>query len=220
MYRFALIGAAALALAGCPLQKEYTVTVENLTDAQPMSPVALLTHSDADLLFTVGTPVSQAVELLAEGGDNSAVLKYGKQRNVEEALSGKALLPPGASDEFSLYVTNPHTRYLSMTSMLVNTNDALVAETDINISALRPGQSITLLVPAWDAGTEGNSESQATVPGPAAQGEGYNPERDDVNRIRIHPGVLSADDGLTGSALHYRHRFDNPAAKITIKRKW
>ncbi len=135
MYRFALIGAAALALAGCPLQKEYTVTVENLTDAQPMSPVALLTHSDTDLLFTIGSPVSQAVELLAEGGDNSAVLKYGKQRNVEEAVSGKAPLPPGASDEFSLYVTNPHTRYLSMASMLVNTNDALVAETDINISA-------------------------------------------------------------------------------------
>ncbi|WP_281544974.1 spondin domain-containing protein [Grimontia sp. SpTr1] len=220
MYRFALIVAAALALAGCPLQKEYTVTVENLTDAQPMSPVALLTHSKTNTLFEVGQPVSVALEKLAEGGDNSEVLAYEELRHVEDALSGASPLPPGASESFTVQLNRKKTRYLSVASMLVNTNDAIVAESDIDLRKLRPGQSITITLPVWDAGTEANSETQGTIPGPAAGGEGFNAARDDVDRLRIHPGVLSADEGLEGSALNYRHRFLNPGAKVTIKRVW
>lgn len=220
MYRFALIGAAALALAGCPLQKEYTVTVENLTAAQPMSPVALLTHSKPNTLFEVGKPVSVALEKLAEGGDNSDVLAYRNLRHVEDALSSETPLPPGASETFTVQLNHKKTRYLSVASMLVNTNDALIAEADIDLGQLRPGQTVTLTLPVWDAGTEANSETQGTIPGPAAGGEGYNPARDDADRLRIHPGVLSADEGLEGSALDYRHRFLNPGAKVTIQRVW
>jgi len=71
---------------------------------------------------------------------------------------------------------------------------------------------------AYDAGTEANSETAATIPGPAAGGEGYNSTRDDRDTVGGHPGVISADDGLTGSALDASHRFDNPVARITITR--
>ncbi|WP_407332293.1 spondin domain-containing protein [Enterovibrio sp. 27052020O] len=220
MFRLSLVGITALLLAGCPLQKEYTVTVENLTDAQPMSPVTLVTHRKNFDLFEVGQPVSVALEKLAESGDNSDVMKYKKQRSVEDTVSGKAPLGPGASETFTLQLGNQKTRYLSVASMLVNTNDALVAQSGIDFGKLKPGQSMTITLPVWDAGTEANSESQGSVPGPAAGGEGFNAARDDANRIRIHPGVLSQDEGLSSSALSYRHRFLNPGAKITIKRVW
>ncbi|MEZ8141706.1 hypothetical protein A1OO_03135 [Enterovibrio norvegicus FF-33] len=220
MFRLSLVGITALLLAGCPLQKEYTVTVENLTDAQPMSPVTLVTHRKNFDLFEVGQPVSVALEKLAESGDNSDVLTYKKQRSVEDAVSGKAPLGPGASETFTLQLGNQKTRFLSVASMLVNTNDALVAQSGIDLRKLKPGQSMTITLPVWDAGTEANSESQGSVPGPAAGGEGFNADRDDANRIRIHPGVLSQDEGLSSSALSYRHRFLNPGAKITIKRVW
>ncbi|WP_325893750.1 spondin domain-containing protein [Grimontia sp. NTOU-MAR1] len=217
MYRSALIGAAALILAGC---EEYSVTVENMTDAQPMSPVTLLTHSKPNTLFEVGQPVSLALEKLAEGGDNSEVVAYEKRHHVEEALSGASPLAPGASENFTIKLKHRKTRYLSVASMLVNTNDAIVAESDIDLRKLHPGQSITITLPVWDAGTEANSETQGTIPGPAAGGEGFNAARDDIDRLRIHPGVLSADEGLEDSALKYRHRFLNPGAKVTIKRVW
>ncbi|SKA43247.1 spondin domain-containing protein [Enterovibrio nigricans] len=220
MFRLSLVGLTALFLVGCPFQKEYTVTVENLTAAQPMSPITLLTHRKNFDLFDVGQPVSVALEKLAEGGDNSDVLNYRHNRRVENTLSGAAPLLPGTSESFTVYVNHRKTRFLSFASMLVNTNDALVAEADIRINKLRPGQSITVTVPVWDAGTEANTESASTIPDPAGGGVGFNAERDDVNRIRIHPGVLSADEGLETSALEYRHRFLNPGAKITIKRVW
>ncbi|MDD1784098.1 spondin domain-containing protein [Enterovibrio sp. ZSDZ35] len=220
MFRLSLVGLTALFLVGCPFQKEYTVTVENLTAAQPMSPVTLITHRKSFDLFEVGQPVSVALEKLAEGGDNSDVLNYRYNRRVEDTLSGAAPLLPGDSESFTVYVTHRKTRFLSVASMLVNTNDALVAEADIRINKLRPGQSMTVTLPVWDAGTEANTESASSIPGPAAGGAGFSAVRDDVNRIRIHPGVLSTDDGLETSALEYQHRFLNPGAKITIKRVW
>ncbi|WP_028023786.1 spondin domain-containing protein [Enterovibrio calviensis] len=220
MFRLSLVGLTALVLAGCPLQKEYTVTVENLTDAQPMSPVTLVAHRKHFELFEVGQPVSVALEKLAESGDNSDVMKYSKRRSVEDTVSGAAPLAPGASETFTLQLNHQKTRYLSVASMLVNTNDALVAESGIDLRKLKPGQSITLALPVWDAGTEANSESLLSVPGPAANGEGFNADRDDADHIRIHPGVLSKDDGLSTSILSYRHRVLNPGAKITIQRVW
>ncbi len=82
--------------------------------------------------------------------------------------------------------------------------------------ALHDSRSIE--VTAYDAGTEANSESATSVPGPAAGGEGYNSTRDDRNTVGGHPSVISADDGLGGSALNVSHRFDNPVARITIRR--
>jgi hypothetical protein len=75
------------------------------------------------------------------------------------------------------------------------------------------------MLPAWDAGTEANSEASGTIPGPADGGEGYNATRDDlVNFVAIHRGVISADDGLNSSILDESHRFDNPVARVMIER--
>ena len=49
----------------------------------------------------------------------------------------------------------------------------------------------------WDSGTEANSETAATIPGPAGGGEGFNATRDDSDTVSFHSGVISQDDGLT-----------------------
>ena len=73
------------------------------------------------------------------------------------------------------------------------------------------------LTNVYDAGTEANTEEAATLV-TAPGGEGFNAERDDVDFVAMHPGVVGNQDGLTNSALTGAHRFDNPAVKITVTR--
>ena len=75
---------------------------------------------------------------------------------------------------------------------------------------------------AYDTGTEANTESADTVPGPAAGGgaqEGFNAARDDVrDAVFVHAGVITADDGLTSSTLSFTNRWDNPVMQVEIER--
>jgi len=52
----------------------FDVTVANLTNAQPLSPIAVIAHRDGYSAFAVGSPSSVGLEQMAEGGDNSALL--------------------------------------------------------------------------------------------------------------------------------------------------
>ena len=96
--------------------------------------------------------------------------------------------------------------------MLVNTNDGFIGLNGVDISELGIDESLVLYARVYDAGTEANTETAATVPGQG--GEGMNAARDDRDFI----AVVSQDDGLATSALDASHRFDNPAARIVITR--
>ena len=45
-----------------------------------------------------------------------------------------------------------------------------------------------------------------------------NTARDDVDFVAMHPGVVTADDGLSSSVLTGEHKFDNPALSVKIMR--
>jgi hypothetical protein len=102
--------------------------------------------------------------------------------------------------------------------MLVNTNDAFTGVNGISIGGLFPGESMTVYALVYDAGTELNSETAASIPGPAGGGEGFNAGRADRNFVAMHSGVVTVDDGLLTSTLNESHRFLTPVAKITIAR--
>ena len=51
-------------------------------------------------------------------------------------------------------------------------------------------EQISIDLPVYDAGTEGNNELAGTIPGPADGGEGFNAARDDVNVVSRHSGVV------------------------------
>lgn len=192
---------------------EYEVTLTNLTNGQPISPPALLLH-DAGELWNVGSAASGALELLAESGDSSEIVQSSFILNSASAAGG---ISYGESATVNVgYTAQVH--YLSFASMLGNSNDAFTGLNKVDISTLAVNDSLNYQTVAYDAGTEANTESAETVPGPAANGEAYNETRDDINIVTMHPGIVSQDDGLATSALTYQQKFDNPVMSVTITR--
>lgn len=193
---------------------EFTVQVTNLTNAQPLSPIAAIAHSEG-MLWQIGEPASAALELMAEGGDNSELLATDF---AMASSSAESPLPPGEQVTLKLSTEQLDSLKISLATMLVNTNDAFTGLNAIDVSSLAVNESLSRTSFAYDAGTEANSEAQGTIPGPADSGEGYNEMRDDINRVAMHPSVVSQHDGLTNSVLTSQHKFDNPVARITITR--
>ena len=192
----------------------YEVTVTNLTVGQPMAPAVAVLHNSNYKMYTLGTQASVALETLAEGGDNSVLITEAEATtDVNAVVSYKELLKPGKTLTVTLEGDD---EYLTFAGMLVNTNDGFVGLNSYHIKHLKMDESEVLMLSTYDAGTEANSESAATVP--AQMGEGFNAARDDMNGvIRVHAGVVTSD-ALSSSALDESARFDNPTAKVMIKR--
>lgn len=203
---------------------KYSVTLTNLTAGQPLSPTALVLHKPGYHGFTLGMPASVELEYIAEAGDPAALLTDVTSRTTTyTSAKPDTGIAPGASVTVELSADIPLAEetwpQLSALSMLGNTNDGFTGLDAVNLGELGEGDTMTLYSLSYDAGTENNSESAATVPGPAAGGEGFNPMRDDpVSWVAMHPGVLTQDDGNPDSALTSINRWDNPVAKITITR--
>jgi len=212
---------ASLVLIGCGgdgekvnniLPAEYEVSVSNLTNFQPISPVGVTFHSQGQHFFLLGQSASLELEKMAEGGDNSGLLIQGRT-----SASTQGVVLPGSSEtvnikkEFGIFE-------LSVFGMLVNTNDAFTGLDSVSIEGMQVGDVKTMRTHAYDAGTEANSEAVGTIPGPADGGEGFNATRDDVNLVRMHSGVVTNDDGLATSVLTHEAKFDNPVMQVIIKR--
>ena len=235
-----LVGFAALGLAACdnddndpipappppppppPAMASFDVTVPNLTNAQPLSPVAVIAHVDGYSVFTIGMPATTGLETLAEGGDNSMlIMEADADANVLASGSGGAPIGPAGSETVTVEVLEsdvPNLRF-SVSTMLVNTNDAISGLNGVDVSALAEGDAWTGRAIVYDAGTEADTEAAGTIPGPADGGEGFNAARDDSDdRVTMHAGVVTQDDGLATSALTGQHKFDNPAVMVRIER--
>lgn len=206
--------APAPAPAPTPVTSSYEITVTNLTNAQPLSPVAVVLHTEGQL-WSIGSSSSEELEYLAEGGDNSFVLALPV---TAAGSSGQGPIGPGGSETISVSIDDNDSALLSVVTMLVNTNDAFTGINAQSLSALAVGDSWSTYSHVYDSGTEANSEAAGTIPGPADGGTGFDAARDDVDYVAMHPGVVSAQDGLTTSVLTKQHGFDNPAAKITVTR--
>ena len=197
-----------------PVNVSYEVTVTNLTNAQPLSPVAVVLHQEGNL-FMVGEAASVELETMAEGGDNSALLALSV---VEASASGAAPIGPGASETITVTIEDVTDAKLSVATMLVNTNDAFSGLNALDLSQLAVGDSWSSRMRAYDSGTEANSEAAGTIPGPADSGTGFDAQRDDVDFVAAHPGVVTSSDNLPTSVLNSQHKFDNPVMSITVTR--
>jgi len=229
LYRISYLLMAAgliIGLVGCgnnnhndsPQTASFQVELSNLTANQPLVPIAAILHGPGFSGWQVGTPVSAGLEQLAESGSPAAFLaEAGASGSLRDSQAGSGVVLPGASTQITLTGVASDAR-LTLASMLVNTNDAFTGIADRSLAGLQVGQKMTFEVSTYDAGTEANRETSATVPGPAGGGEGFNPVRDDRDFVTIHSGIVSADDGLATSALNQSHRFQNPAALLVITR--
>lgn len=197
-----------------PAEYSYSISVTNLTYAQPLSPIAVVLHNDSKMWMT-GEASSQALEKLAEGGDNSDFIS---DSNALASNSGEGVVLPGSASTVEVSTTDRNANFFTAATMLVNTNDAFAGLTGVDISTMAIDDVKSWNLNVYDSGTEANSEAMGTIPGPADSGTGFDEARDDVDFVALHSGVVSQDDGLSSSVLTQAHRFDNPAIKLTITR--
>lgn len=215
----------------------YTVQITNLTYSQPFAPAAVILHEPGFYSFEEGAPASMGIEIMAEGGDPSMVISEATEStDVLDALSSEGILGPRSmGTELTLVVPelDADDLRLTVTTMLVNTNDAFTGLNAANVSNMAVGDAKTFMTVTWDAGTEANTETAATMPGPAAgaaggggEAAGYDVVRDDLaDAVRLHQGVVTSAnandpsrEGLSTSVLTEAHRFDFPTSRIVITR--
>ena len=209
--------------------REITVEVTNLTNASYFTPLLIANHRRDSHLFQPGSPASANLQAMAEGGDISGLI------SEVEAAGGNAvanpaegLLAPGQTASTTLQVPRRGNRYLSVTAMVLPTNDGFIGLNGIRIPR-RPGVYHYDL-PVYDAGTEANDEiiNGAGAPGqpgiPADPGgnggiNGSGVSGADTNpSVHIHRGIIGDNDPAGGASdLDANiHRWLNPAARVTI----
>ena len=149
----------------------YEVTVTNLTPGQSFTPLLVMTHTSGVRMFRLGQPASDALELMAEGGDTSGLMEQAGDRLTDSGSNG-ALLGPGETTTITVTGT-PGTDRLSLAGMLLPTNDNFVA---LRGKALPSSGSRMFMAPAYDAGTEVNDQSCQHIPGPRCGGEAISAE--------------------------------------------
>jgi hypothetical protein len=96
-------------------------------------------------------------------------------------------VPPGSS--ITVKITADPTDVLSMAMMLVQTNDGFAGVADLPLQMMMA----ELEVPAYDAGTEENTESASDVPGPPFGGMGH-PATIPAQPIGVHPDITGKAD--------------------------
>ena len=228
-----LISVAALTLTACGGKDDddmktyqYDVTITNLSYSQPFSPLAAVLHGNDYQPWQLGEAASAGLENLAESGDNSGFLQEATEMSWAQQSSTGVLLPSNQATLQLMAMVNDEDKaqlQLSLATMLVNTNDAFTGINSLDLSSLAEGEQVQHDLYIYDAGTEANSEAVGTIPGPADGGEGYNAARDDVNYVAMHPGVVGRDhmgeaQAVSPSVLSSAHTFDQPIARLTVRR--
>lgn len=215
----------------------FTVQLTNLTYGQPFSSAAVVLHEPGFNTFIDGEAASVGLEQLAEGGDPTGLMSEALAASQYlDAVTTDGATPPrsiGTTSTLLIPQLDLDNLRISFTTMLVDTNDAFTGLNAANISHMTVGQSMSFMAPTWDAGTEANTETASTMPGPAAgaaggggASAGFNAARDDLfNLVHFHRGVVTnanandgSKEGLSTSILTQANRWDNPTARIIVTR--
>ncbi|MBL4585345.1 MAG: spondin domain-containing protein [Pseudomonadales bacterium] len=227
MIKKSLVSVLALGLlvlvSGCDNDNDngagrYEISVTNLSNNQPMSPPAWAFHDEDYMGWEIGSAATAGLEILAESGDASSFVS--EARNHAAVYTQRAadeMVLPGQTQTYTVAFRHDGGLQFTLATMLVNTNDAFVGVSGVKISDLATGEERTYMARAYDAGTEENLETAATIPGPAGGGEGFNAAREASDKVSMHSGVVTNSDGLSSSALDQSHRFDNPVARVVIR---
>ena len=187
------------------------VSFTNLTRGQIMSPIFIARHNDdADPLYRLSHPASDALAMMAEDADASGLLSAWDPDNNDNIAEARVInldggpIPPGETATMSFEIDDDKT-LLSMASMLVTTNDAFAGANHLDLSKSR-----TLNLTAYDSGTEANSEDCAYIPGPPC-GNHAKDDAESEGFVHVHAGIHTEDlDPAT-------HDWRNPVARLSIK---
>lgn len=222
----ALPALVAVFLAGCATEDaepmDYSITIENLSDSQVLSPGIVVVHTDDVSLWTTGDTASEGVRAIAEDGDPSRALQMLEgNADVRQMFStmdpinrvgGHADLPEARNFTF---MASPDER-LSLVLMLICTNDGFAGLDSMALPA--EGEARTYMVRAYDAGTEENTESFADIVDACQAAGPVASEEDGNNNDLPEDGTIHAHAGIQGDAdLEEVHGWSGDVARVTIQ---
>jgi len=194
----------------------FEVTVTNLTRGQQFTPILVAGHKPNVRLFELGKPASPGLATLAEEGNTAPLAaELAALAGTGDVVSGNALTNPGASTTLVVEGRGGFGRF-SVAAMLIPTNDAFFAVNGVPLP--RGNDVLTLLVPAYDAGSERNDERCASIPGPnfaecGGSGGGGAPSGGEEGYVHIHAGIHGIGD-LVAANRDWR----NPVALVKVQR--
>lgn len=219
----ALLLAAAIALVavtGSSAQgsdTSYTVTVENLTDNQPLTPPVVIAHASGFDAVTVGEAASSQLQQVAENGNNDPLVQLAEgSADVMAVTTGTAPIMPGESA--TLEISAPAGSLLSAVMMLICTNDGF---TGVDSMELPASGSQSVETDAYDAGTEMNTEDFADMVPPCQELSGVSSDDEgtgESNADLAEGGVVAAHAGIQGGTdlTVADHGWTDPVAQITV----
>lgn len=210
------------------MAQDLEINVINLTSGIHFTPLLVAAHDMNSSLFMSGTAASVSLQAMAEGGDISGLsadIQASGGNVVENPAEG--MLAPGASTSFS-FTTDDSNSYLSLTAMLLPTNDGFVGVDRIKIPTV--AGTYTYNLNGYDAGTEANDEIINGGGAPGTPGIPKDPlekngengtgvtTAEDNSMVHIHRGNLGDMDATGGkSDLDSTvHRWLNPVARLVI----
>ena len=223
-----LLASTSLLFAANSFSEVISVEITNLTHGTYFTPILVSSHPYGNHFFELGQSSSPALQAMAEGGDISGLVT---QANTMGAISAEdpagGPLAPGQSTSVASMDTGSNTQ-LSIMAMILPTNDGFVGLDSWTIPS-EPGQ-YTIMLDAYDAGTEANDEVVNGAGAPGALGIPANPggnggtggtgvtTAETTTTVHVHRGVIG-DTNATGGAsdLDSRiHRWLNPVAKVVV----
>lgn len=208
----ALLGALGLLSSAGAVGAEqlYRVTITNLTRAQVITPPLLVSHGSDFDLFTPGAAASPELVALAEDG-NTAPLEAALTGDpqVHAVAVASAPILPGGSASVDIAVEG-WKRLISGAGMLASSNDAFFGLHGVRV----PSRGTAVFpVPAYDAGSETNSELCAFIPGPPCGSAGQRDPAGAEGFVHVHNGIHGIGD-LNAANMDWR----NPVASVAITR--
>jgi hypothetical protein len=208
-------------------ERTYRVTIENLSDGQPLGLVAASTHRQGGGIFEVGDVASPGIERMAEDGlFDILVGEMNDSAKTTTALGLEAAATPqGTSfgpftDTIVFEITaRPGDRF-SLATMIICTNDGF---TGLSGAMLPSHGSVSYDLVGYDAGTEDNTEASedledpCTLLGPDVPGD---PDgNDDIGPDTQPRGVIAPHPGIEGNEdLSSAHEFSDPVGRVHIER--
>jgi len=191
----------------------YKVTVQNVTKGVIFTPVLTATHRNSVSFYDVGSPASEQLAAIAEGGDVGPLKEFldGATSIVTATAVGEGLVFPGQSVEFTIEGDRWRDVF-SLSAMLLPTNDTFVGLRNVRLP--RYGKRIYRAV-AYDAGSEENTEICADIPGPQCGGDGSPSPAADGDEGYIYPSP-----GISGEAelSSLEYNWADPVALVTVER--
>lgn len=220
-------GLASASLINTVQAQDLDITVTNLTQGLYYTPILITAHDASTSLYSVGEMASPELQMMAEGGALTGLLEILESTSADVVDNPAAgLLAPGMSTSVS-FSTDDSNMYLSVTAMLLPTNDGFLGVDSWPIPT-EPG-TYTIEVNGYDAGTEANDEivngggapGVAGIPGaPGGSGTGGTGVTTEESNtyIHVHRGSLGDDDATGGKSDldNTVHRWLNPVALVTV----